>query len=377
VSVEIDGDLGRAESLIEVNRPNDALPILSAVIAMQPDNVKAFCLLARCHSMNGNNSAMLTAASNAVMYGPQQEWAFRLQSMALRNFGRHDESIDAALTAVRLAPNIWQPHVNLVEALLKLPDKDKRKRAYEAAKTAVALAPMNSSTHVTLGRVLMSIGERDAARACFERALGLNPTDATAHTNLAILDLNRGRVTAAGKGFRSVAAANPGNRAYVSNVSIAAAHWYARALDIGTFVCFLQIALDVFAPRPLGGQIALGLIAAYLVITAILFVRLPKPLRILVGRHIRGQDRVTSLVFLLILALVTWTSFGAVFVKSTLPTAGGQNIVLLVIMMFIRFRMRFQRWARPYLLRRRYRKHVIGSDAEAAALIPQQRPTQP
>jgi tetratricopeptide (TPR) repeat protein len=373
VSVEVDNDLRRAESLIEINRPNDALPILSAIIAMHPDNVKAYCLLARCHSLNGGYGAMLTAASNAVMYGPQQEWGFRLQSMALRNLGRTDEAVAAATVAVRLAPNLWQPYVNLVEALLKSPEREQRRQAYAAAKTAVALAPATSSTHITLGRVYMSIGERDAARACFERALALSPADATAHTNLAILDLNRGRVTAAGQGFGNVAASNPGNRAYVNNVSVAAGHWYARALDVGTFICFGQILLDVFLPRPLGGQLALALTAAYLLATSVLFVRLPRPLRILVGRHVRGRDHAASLLFLLFLALITWASVGDVFIRSTVRPAGSEDVVLLGLMMVIRFRVRFQRWAQPYLLRRRYRTYVLGGDA----LVPRQRPSTP
>jgi Flp pilus assembly protein TadD len=358
VTVEIDNDLRRAESLIEISRQNDALAILSAVIAAAPDSVKAYCLLARCHSLNGSYDAMLMAATQAVRYGPQHEWGYRLQSMALRNLGRIPEAVDAATIAVRLAPNLWQPYVNLVEALMKSPDRDKRRAAYLAANTAVELAPTISSTHITLGRVYMSIGERDAARACFERALMLNPTDPTAHTNLAILELNRGRVTAAGQGFRNVAASNPGNRAYVNNVSVAAGHWYARALDIGTFVCFAQILCDVFIPRPLGGQVALGLTAAYVIATGILFARLPKPLRILVWRHVRTRDHVASVLFVVFLALITWSSVAAVVART--PVASGENVAILALMMVVRFRVRFQRWLQPFLLRRRYRDYVLG-----------------
>jgi Flp pilus assembly protein TadD len=373
MSVEVDNDLRRAESLIEVNRSNEAMPILSAVIGMHPDNVKAFCLLARCHSLNGNYTAMLDAASRAVMHGPQQEWGYRLQSMALRNLGRVPEAVATATIAVRLAPNIWQPYMNLVEALLKSPEKEQRRQAYVAAKTAIALAPDISSTHITLGRVYMHIGEHDAAQASFERALALNPTDATASTNLAILDLNRGRVAAAGAGFGTVAASHPGNRAYVNNVSVAASHWFARALDVGTFACFGQILLDVFLPSPLGGQFALALMGAYFAVTAILFVRLPKPMRVLVARHVRHRDHAASVLFLLFLALITWSSVAEVIEHGTAQLAGTENIVFIGLMMVIRFRVRFQRWLEPYLRRRRYRGYVLGADTDADTLVPGQR----
>jgi predicted Zn-dependent protease len=78
VSAEVDNDLRRADALIDVNRHRDALPILSSVIAAHPQNATAYCLLARCYSLDGRYDAMLTAASSAVSYAPESEWGFRL-----------------------------------------------------------------------------------------------------------------------------------------------------------------------------------------------------------------------------------------------------------------------------------------------------------
>ena len=371
-STDVEHDLRSAEALIDVNRPNDALPLLAAVIAAAPDNVRAFCLLARCHSMSGDFTAMLWAADQATTFGPGQEWGHRLRSMALRNLGRNGEAVEAGQIAVELAPLIWQPYVNLTEALLRFEDLERRRAAYLAAKRAVEISPASPNTHVTLGRVLMSIGERDAAHACFERALSLSPTDATAHTNLAILDLNRGRLSRAGRGLRTVAASNPGVSTYASNVSVAARHWYVRALDIGTFICFAQILITFFVPGRTGGWTALGITGVYLAVTLAMYVRLPKPLRVLLVRHVRTRNRAASTFFLLYLCLITWSSLAQATSATDIQPASAENLLVLGILMTVRFRGRVQHWAQPLRLRRRYRRYVLGGDP--TPLIPQQRP---
>jgi Flp pilus assembly protein TadD len=365
VSVDVDNDLLRARSLIEINRPHDALPILSAVIAAAPDSYAAYCLLARCHKLDGNSTSMLEAASMAVIHGPQQEWGFRLKSIALRDLGRTDEAIANATIAVRLAPNGWQAYMALVEALLPSPDKEHRRLAYEAAKTSVGVAPEISTTHITLGRVYMSIGEDEAAHDCFVRALQMNPTDATAQTNLAILDLNRGRLTAAGKGLRAVAASDPGNRSYANHVGVPAGRWYVRALDVGTVVCLGQVLLNVLLPRPLGGALALALVAFYGAAMAVQFIRLPKSLRALVIRHVRTRDQPSSLLFAIFFALITLASLTAIIIGPDLWPLGVEEIAVVGLMMVIRFWSPLRQWRQKRVLRRRYRGYVLGPDTEA------------
>jgi tetratricopeptide (TPR) repeat protein len=370
--IEIENDLRRADALIDVNRPQEALRIVSAVIATAPDNVRAYCLAARCHSMTGNHQMMLAAATQATVHGPANEWGHRLRSMALRNLGRHEEAVAAAMTAVHAAPQIWQPYINLTEALLKFPDPERRKLAYEAASRAVQLAPDSSSTHVTLGRLYASIGEREAALACYERALAISPSDATAHTNLAILDLNRGRLTRAGRNLRSVAASNPGVETYANNVGVAANHWYARVLDIGAVICLVQLLAQYFLPVPLGGFVALGSVALYLIASIAMYARLPQPMRILVRQNFRASEsRIATALLALAFILVTLPSIEEA-VSGSRPGTGVANVILFPIMLVIRFHGRIQQMAQPYLLRRRYRATVLGG--AAAPVIPPQRP---
>ncbi len=370
--IEIEHDLQRADALIDVNRPADALRIVLGVIATAPDNFRAYCLAARCHSMAGEHALMLAAADRAVFHGPNNEWGHRLRSMALRGLGRHMEAVAAATTAVRLAPLVWQPYINLAEALLKFPDPARRKLAYEAARESVRLAPNVPSTHVTLGRVYASIGERAAALASYERALAIDPTDATAHTNLAILDLNRGRLTKAGQNLRAVAASNPGVSTYANNVGVAADRWYIRALDVGAVACFLELIAQFVAPVAYAGYIAVGLLLSYLGLIAVQYARLSAPLRTLTRRNLIGPRRFPTILLAIVFVFVTLSALDEV-ATGVRPNAPG-TIWLLPLIILFRFRTRIQEWLQPYRLRRRYRATVLGTDGP---VIPQPRSEQP
>jgi tetratricopeptide (TPR) repeat protein len=266
---------------------------------------------------------------------------------------------------------IWQPYINLVEALLKYTDRESRKQAYAAALQAIRIAPEVAGTHTTLGRVYMSIGERDAARRCFERAIGISPTDAAATTNLAILDLHGGRLNRAGQGLRSVAAANPGVAKHAYNVRVAATHWVMRALDFGTLAWLAQLALDLYVRRPLGGILALAVSAVYVTVTGVLYARLPKPMRRLVVEHLMGRHRVVSALFIGLFAYFVWASVAAATQHSPGEGFSARDVAIFAIALAVRFPSRIRSFAEPYVLRRRYRRYVLGD--VPIPVIPRQR----
>lgn len=360
--VDVEADLARVESLLEINRAADALTLVTRVIGNAPDNTKAWCFAARCHSILGDHWEMLRAADQAIRCGPRNEWGYRLRSMALRYLNYRVESIAAARTSVSLAPLAWQSHVNLVEALLTLPDRDLRRQAYASAKTAVRLGPEATSTHLALGRVYASIGETKRAHDCYARALALDPTDAIARTNMAALALRQGRIAAAGAGFRSVAGTNPDNKAYVDNVGVAANHWLVRICDIGAFVLFVVLMVSAVPPEAIRTPTVLALTGAYLLGTVVTFARLPRAMRVLVRQHARAGRNLASLV-LLAFALTVVTLTGALAPPTAMSVSDPTSLsVFVTILVALRFRRRIQRWIQPYLLRRRYSAYVVGDD---------------
>jgi hypothetical protein len=320
----------------------------------------------------GNYSGMLRAATEATKHGPRNEWGHRLRATALRKLGRDREAVTAAATAVELDPFHWYTHAALAESLIAMPSREDRRHAYAAAKTALAIAPEMSNTHITMGRVLQSIGEHRAARACFERAIGLNPADSAGHTNLASVDLERGRIVSAGRALRGVAASNPGVAMHADNVKVAAGRWLARFLDITTLACYAQLALTAFTPEPVGGIAALATMAAVLAVAAVQVARMPAVMRTLVIQHVRTIDRISAVAHVAFFGLTSW--WAAAVIDSEVggsANLGGLVALLLAIVMASRFRGRISRYWAPLTLRRRYRRFVLGADA---ASVTRRRP---
>ncbi len=376
----LNDELRRAEGLLEMNRPADALAVLTVAAATAPDSVTVHCLIARCHSDMGNYAGMLRAATEATKQGPRNEWGHRLRATALRKLGRDHDAVRAAATAVELDPFHWYTHAALAESLLSMESRENRKRAYDAAKTALTIAPQMSNTHITMGRVLQSIGEHRAARVCFERAIGLNPADSAGYTNLASVDLERGRILSAGRGLRGVAASNPGVAMHADNVRVAAGRWLIRFLDVVTLACYLQFGLATFVPQPFGGIAGLAAVAVVLGISAVQVARMPAVMRSLVTDHVRAIDTTSRVAHLAFFALTTWWSIAAIDgdTGSWSDTTAMVSLFLCIVMVS-RFRGRISRYWRPFRLRRRYRRAVLGADARSitrqrGAVIPQQRP---
>ncbi len=372
--IEIENNLRRADALIEINRPQDAHRLVSAVVAAAPDNFRAYCLLARCYSMTGNTEMMLAAADQATVRNPDHEWGHRLRSMALRGLGRHEEALAAATTAVRIAPLVWQPYVNLTEALLRFPGVAQRKLAYEAATRAVHLAPNVTSTHVTLGRVYVSIGARDEAAACYERALAINPMDPTALTNLGSLALLRGRLAQASRTFRTVAASHPSVETFANNVGVAASRWNDRALDLAACACVAQFVAHFAAPAPFGALVAFGIVALYAATIAIMYGRLPAAMRVLVRHDLRTANSLPSKAIGVVMVLTLLPAIDELAAGAPTP-ARLFDLILLSGLTMMRFPSAIRRWAAPRLLQRQYRAAIFGDRAGPA--IPRQRPEQP
>jgi tetratricopeptide (TPR) repeat protein len=374
-AADVTTDLRRAESLLELGRPADAIALLGRVVAVEPDNVRALCLLAQSYNAVKDYRAMLTAADAATAADPGSEWAHRLRSMAFRNLGRHREALESARIAVRIAPQTWRPQINLAEALMVDRSPEAKRGAYDAAARALELAPHLASTHVTMGRVLLSIGEHDYARSYFESALALEPENAAAHTNLAVSHLRRGRLSKAGRGFGAVAAAHPAEALYANNVSATAYSWAQRVIDAGIVLVIVQLVVALTLPSPARTVIGVATTAGYAAAIAIFYRRLPVAMGQLV---LRGRNSsLTQLNWLAFAIVVGWM----LWLSITELTGHRPHVQLAAMPIWIvgiaaRLRYRFGprlAWLRQ---RRKYRYRVLGSTGRPMAYVPSQRSAQ-
>jgi tetratricopeptide (TPR) repeat protein len=99
--------------------------------------------------------------------------------------GYHKEAAGLAEIAVQRAPFSDTCYSQLAQALAR--DRRQHQRAREAARRALDLAPNRPLSHVAAGNIELHAGQKAEARRHYRRALELDPTDAAAQTNLAIL----------------------------------------------------------------------------------------------------------------------------------------------------------------------------------------------
>jgi tetratricopeptide (TPR) repeat protein len=193
------GALARAETLLGLGRPAEARAHVVDVLAVDPRNATALRQLARCQAAIGELDDALTTARRAIAAEPESEHGHRVLSHVLLKRRDFPAAVTAAQQALRLAPDNWRGHLSLVEALRRIDGPS----AYEAAGRLVELAPHEPDAHIAYGSAAAAGGDRATARQSFERALTLDPNNATARNNLAVLDMREKAWRRALAGFRA------------------------------------------------------------------------------------------------------------------------------------------------------------------------------
>lgn len=175
--------LQKAEHLAEIERWREAVPLLIKVIAKNPHDFHANCLLSLCHYNLKDFQTALEYAESAIAAEPEEEWGHRLRSVALTEQGRKKEALKSAEEAVRLEPDESFALQTLIYALL---NSGVNKRAEEIALRMREDFPEMETTFFALGNVYLQSGNYYEAEHCFREALRLNPNSADARNNLGL-----------------------------------------------------------------------------------------------------------------------------------------------------------------------------------------------
>lgn len=173
--------LHHASTLIELGRHQEALEAL-AELGDDAVSARAHCLRARACLGLGRTKEAEQAAAAAVAADPNEEWGYRLASIAAGERGKRKESLRLAKEAVRIAP--WEPNTHQVAALCAIDVEDKDTAA-EHARELLRLAPDRANSHVTWARSLLLNGKAREAEEPLRKALELDPQDHEAMTLLA------------------------------------------------------------------------------------------------------------------------------------------------------------------------------------------------
>jgi len=173
----------RAQTLIDLGRPQEAVAVLLQCLSQSPGDYRALCLLAVAHGNAGNLNEAERCAEQAIEAAPDKEWGHRLLAKYLMEQGAPHTALPAAEEAARLLPE--EP-----KALYALASAQRRSGKWrEAQKTAErlrAVAPDAYSTHEMLTLVAMRRGNWRQAEARARRALALDANAYSAHNNLGV-----------------------------------------------------------------------------------------------------------------------------------------------------------------------------------------------
>lgn len=215
----------RAQALLAMGRPGQALSLLGAALAQAPDSTPLLCLTARAQLALGEPGQALESAKAAIRTAPDDEWGYRLASIAASRQRQAAVADDFARQAVELAPQSWRPYFQLARVQA---DSEFPHLAIKTAGKAIELAPTEADAHFVLGYAASRCGNTALAESAYRRALALNPNHSSAANNLAVLSMRSGRMLPAARGLGAALRSDANLQVAQDNLTAVAYRYLAR-----------------------------------------------------------------------------------------------------------------------------------------------------
>jgi Flp pilus assembly protein TadD len=153
----------RVRVMIDLRRYDEALGVLGSLVAADPGDGMAWCLVAAAHLGAGRYEKAAHAAARAIDAAPAEDWPYRLASLAHLRRGNALAALRAAEEARRLALHQWRCHLSVAQATLATGEHFDQ--AEQAAAAARQLAPNEPDVHCLSGKVSLARGRVRKARA--------------------------------------------------------------------------------------------------------------------------------------------------------------------------------------------------------------------
>jgi tetratricopeptide (TPR) repeat protein len=252
-------DLARATVMLDLKRYGEAASLLAHVVAGEPADSRAWCLLATAHLGMRQYQEAADAARRAITFAPSDDWPYRLASIADRHLRNDMAALTAATEAVKLAPNHWRAYTCLAQAELA--------RGYDGAARAAArareLAPDEPDVHFVSGLISYARYDFQAARDHQERALALNPGHSGAVNELGRIELRRHSQAGAVGHFIRAARSAPAERVFGRNVYVAIHGAVVVTIYMASMTSIMLLCVAMIGHLPLVTVVAgLGACAA-------------------------------------------------------------------------------------------------------------------
>jgi tetratricopeptide (TPR) repeat protein len=200
--------LARAESLIAIERWQEALEALGPARASEDTAADAYCLAAQCHLGLHQWKEAKAEAERALSLVPDHPWPHRLLAIASLQSGSLREADRHAAEAVRLEPDS-APSLHVL-VLTQLADR-RTVAAEQTAAASLAANAHNPIAHLSMGMVKEAQKDLPAAEAAYREGLRIEPGDPELTLGLArtLHRMGRKRRVEASEAYLAAARADP------------------------------------------------------------------------------------------------------------------------------------------------------------------------
>ncbi|WP_443159705.1 tetratricopeptide repeat protein [Nonomuraea sp. 10N515B] len=205
--MKVDDAIGRARTLLRLRRPADAERELRGVLAVEPQQDMAHCLLALALVRQGKAAEAVATAQEAVRLAPGHWYPHYIAGQVYYRIGLADPAIAAAEASLAQSPEQASAWELLTRAHMI---KGQWRRMAETAQRGLAIDPEVPDLVSLLSMAHTKLGEAGPARAAAAQAVRLDPESATAHLAAGRAALAFGDPRAAADSFREVLRLDPG-----------------------------------------------------------------------------------------------------------------------------------------------------------------------
>ena len=169
----LDGELARADRLLEDGRVDDASLAIKRALVIWPDHVHLLNRLGEVHRRNNDATKWARTLQRAVRLDPESFQSQLNLSMALRSTGDLEQALRAAVIAAGLQPDVPEGHLQVarMHLLAKRPIE-----AIAAMEQAFALGVTDPREHVQFAAALLQAHRADEAIARLDDVLKRTPT---------------------------------------------------------------------------------------------------------------------------------------------------------------------------------------------------------
>ncbi len=185
------GEIAQGLHLHQAGDLPGAARLYESVLARDPSDADAFCLLGLVHQAEGRHNEAIESIRRAVDLRPDQPAYHASLGMAMHAAGRPVEAAEALAKGLDLNPGDAASHVNRGVIVRSLGD---REAALNHFRRAVELDPRLAQAQTNLGELLLEMGLPDQALPHCQAAAAIDPGLIEVHLNLAGVLMAMGRV---------------------------------------------------------------------------------------------------------------------------------------------------------------------------------------